>query len=225
MEADYDKLSPVGETQSRKLGEYWVRHRLTFDRVFHGPARRHTRTAEIAGQVVQGAGMPWPKPVVLPAFDEFDAFTMMRIMLPVLAQRDPETRRLQAEYEEVSHTPEAGRRLQKLFEQVSRLWCTGEFDVPDIESWAQFNQRVTASVQEVRDTASPSSSTVIFTSAGPIAATLAYSLELTPVKAIEFVWLARNASYAQFVFSGERFSMHAFNAIPHLDALELFTYR
>ena len=39
----------------------------------------------------------------------------------------------------------------------------------------------------------------------------------TPLAAIEFVWLARNCSFAEFLFSGDRFSMHSFNSIPHLD--------
>ena len=48
---------------------------------------------------------------------------------------------------------------------------------------------------------------------------------LTPLAAIEFVWLARNCSFAEFLFSGDRFSMHSFNSIPHLDDRRLLTYR
>src|SRR4051795_2046219 len=79
MEMDYDKLSPQGQEQARKLGDYWVRNNITFDRVFHGPAKRHRQTMEIAGERVRAAGLRWPEPELLTDFDEFDAFTMIRL--------------------------------------------------------------------------------------------------------------------------------------------------
>lgn len=225
MSLDYDKLSEVGEEQARKLGEYWVRNGIAFDGVCCGPAKRHIRTMEIAGSVVQSAGLPWPEPAIVPEFDEFDAFTVMRVTLPALLEYSEQVRRLHEEFESTRHTPEAGRRLQKLFEEVMRLWCTGQFDPPDVESWSQFRARISRAIDRLRCTVAPSSSTVVFTSGGPIAASVAHVLDLPDDKAIEFVWLSRNTSYSQFLCSGERFSMHSFNAIPHLDDLSLLTYR
>lgn len=225
MSLDYDKLSETGEEQSRRLGAYWVRHRITFDRIYCGPAQRHTRTMEIAGSVVQAAGLPWPEPVIVPEFDEFDAFTVMRVTMPALIENSATIRRLHQEFEAERHTPEAGRRLQKLFEEAMRLWCTGSFDTPEVESWSQFRTRISRAVDNLRCTAAPSTSTVVFTSGGPIAASVSHVLGLPDDKAIEFVWLSRNTSYSQFLFSGERFSLHAFNAIAHLDDLALLTYR
>jgi broad specificity phosphatase PhoE len=222
MQEDYDRLSPLGEEQSRKLGEYFARHRIRVDRVFHGPAKRHAGSMSIAASV---AGVDWPEGEVVPEFDEFDAYTVMKAVVPVMVQRDPVIRDLNAEFRAKQQSPEGGRVLQKLFEEVARRWCTGVFDTPDVETWAQFRQRIGGAVDRLRASAAPSSHTVVFTSAGPIAATVAYALNLTDEKAIEFVWLSRNCSYAQFLFSGDRFSMHAFNAIPHLDDLALFTYR
>ena len=34
LEENYDKLSSKGEVQSRMLGEYWVKHGVTFDQSF-----------------------------------------------------------------------------------------------------------------------------------------------------------------------------------------------
>lgn len=225
MSMDYDKLSPLGEQQAEKLGRYWAKHRIIFDRVFCGPAQRHRRTMEIAGACVRDAGLPWPEATVTPALDEFDAFTVMKALVPTMVERDEEVRRLNDEFRSKQHLPEAGRVLQKLFEAVARRWSTGDYDTPEVESWQQFRTRVAAVVREMRDSAEPSSSTVAITSGGPVAATIADCLELPDLKAIEFVWLSRNGSYSQFLFSGERFSMHAFNAIPHLDELSLLTYR
>ena len=225
MAADYDRLSPVGEEQARKLGQYWVRHGLSFDRAYHGPAKRHRQTAEIAGEVVKTAGMPWPEPEEIPALDEFDAYTMMKLLTPVLAETDEEIRSLNEDFWANQHTPEAGRLLQKLFEAVTRRWCTGEFAVPEIESWQNFQQRVGGVIEDLRKVSTNGTRTVAFTSAGPIAAALAHSLDLAPRRAVEFVWMSRNCSYAQFLSSPERLTLHAFNAIPHLDDLSLLTYR
>jgi broad specificity phosphatase PhoE len=225
MSMDYDKLSEVGEQQSRKLGDYWARHRIAFDRVVSGPAQRHRRTMEIAGEVARAAGLPWPEPEIVPEFDEFDAFTVMRVTMPLLLEHSERIRVLHEKFESNRHTPEAGRHLQKLFEEAMRLWCTGAFDTPDVESWSQFRSRISRALEGLRETSRPSSSTVVFTSGGPIAASVSHVLALPDDKAIEFVWLSRNTSYSQFLFSGARISLHAFNAIAHLDDLALFTYR
>lgn len=225
MEVDYDRLSPLGEEQARRLGHFWSRHRIVFAQVFHGPAKRHIRTMEIAGEIVRGAGLPWPEPTLIPDLDEFDAYMVQKRMLPVLIEKDERVRQLEGEFRQYQHSPEAGRLLQKLFEEVARHWSSGRFDMPEVETWSQFRRRISQALDQIRAAAGPSSNTAVFTSGGPIAATVAQVLDLPPEKAIEFVWLSRNCSYAQFLFSGERFSMHAFNAIPHFDDLSMLTYR
>lgn len=225
MSEDYDRLSTIGEEQAVKLGEFWVRHGIEFDACFHGPAKRHTRTAEIAAEVVKAAGMQWPEAEVIHDVDEFDAFRVARLLTPRLVEANPEVRRLNEDFMANRHTPEGGRALQKLFEAVARIWCSGDFDTPDLESWTQFRDRVQRGVERIRQTCAGGKNVVVVTSGGPIAATLAQVLGLDPLTAIEFVWLSRNCSFAEFLFSGDRFSVHSFNSIPHLDDRRLLTYR
>lgn len=225
MSEDYDRLSPLGEEQARKLGEFWVRHRIQFDFCFHGPANRHIRTLEIASEYVRQAGLHWPREQMIPELDEFDAFRMMQFLTPRLVESDPEVRRLNDEFEANRNTPDAGRLLQKLFEAVSRSWCSGVHDVPELESWTQFQARIQSGVDRIRKVAEQGRNVVAISSGGPIAATVAQALGLPPLTAVEFVWLSRNGSFSEFLFSGERFSMHSFNSIPHLDDRRLLTYR
>ena len=225
MSADYDKLSPMGEEQAVKLGQFWVRHEWTFDRVFHGPAKRHIRTMELAGAQVKDAGLPWPKPELLTAFDEFDAYSMMKLMVPQLVEVDDEVRARNQAFVDHQDSPEAGRLLQLLFEAVAHHWCTDKFATPGVETWSQFRERITAAVMQLRSSAPRSSHTAVFTSAGPIAATVASALDLRPNKSIEFVWLSRNCSYSEFLMSGDRFSLSSFNSFPHLDDKRYLTYR
>ena len=225
MSMDYDRLSSLGEEQAVRLGQYWVKHGISFDRIFHGPAQRHIRTMAIAGEVVKSAGLPWPEPVAIPDFDEFDAFTMMRLVMPLLVAKHQHIRELNADFEANRETVEAGRKLQKLFEAAATQWAIDGIELEQCESWSQFRRRIASAVDQLRSTAAQSSSSVVFTSSGPIAATLAHVLNLSDAKAIEFVWLSRNGSYSQFLFSGERFSMHSFNSVGHLSELSLLTYR
>ncbi|MEJ7605654.1 MAG: histidine phosphatase family protein [Bryobacteraceae bacterium] len=225
MSEDYDRLSGIGQEQARKIGVFWARHRWTFDQVFYGPAKRHLHTMEIARNVVTSADLPWPDPVLVPGFDEFDAFQVMKAMVPVLVERDANVDRLHREFRQNQSSPQAGKVLQALFEEVARHWCSGEFDIPEIESWDTFRSRIASAIELVRAAATKSSSVAVFTSGGPIAATIAQVLNLDSHKAIEFVWLSRNCSYSEFLFTGDRFSMSSFNSFPHLDDHSLLTYR
>jgi broad specificity phosphatase PhoE len=225
MAEDYDRLSSLGELQARKLGEFWVRHGITFDAALHGPAKRHIRTMQIASESVRAAGLPWPEARCIADFDEFDAYQMMKEMVPVLVELDPEIRRLQDDFQASRHAPEAGQKLQKMFEAVCRHWCEGGHGIPEVETWNDFRSRVGSAVDSIRVAAAASTHTVVFTSGGPIACTVAQCLDLPPAVAIEFLWLSRNGSFSEFLFSNNRFSMHSFNSIPHLDHRELLSYR
>jgi broad specificity phosphatase PhoE len=66
---------------------------------------------------------------------------------------------------------------------------------------------------------------VIFSSGGVMAATVRLALDLSAARTLELSWTPRNASYSEFLFSGERFSLSTFNAFPHLDSAELLTLR
>ena len=53
-------LSPVGELQARALGEWWLRHGVTFDEVYCGALPRQARTAEVVADCYRAAGQRWP---------------------------------------------------------------------------------------------------------------------------------------------------------------------
>lgn len=225
MAQDYDRLSQTGEVQAQKLGVFWAKHRFVFDQVYSGPAQRHRRTCEIAGEVVRAAGLPWPDPVILPDVDEFDAAKVGQYYIPVLAARDDNFRALYEQFVAAQHRPEAGKLLQTLFEIVAGHWASGEIPIDEVETWQAFRDRVSAAICRVRAAAPRSSSTVVFTSAGPISASLSMVLDLPPKKSLDLMWTSRNCSYSEFLFSGERLSLASYNSIPHLDSRELLTFR
>ena len=101
----------------------------------------------------------------------------------------------------------------------------GEFAAPSIESWDEFCLRVERGLALVVSKTTAAASAVIFTSAGPIGAAMRRALHLSGEDALRVTWMSRNASFSEFLASGERFTLSTFNAHPHLDGDGLLTYR
>jgi broad specificity phosphatase PhoE len=225
LETNYDRLSARGEVQSRALGEYWARARTAFDQVYHGPAERHVRTGELVADAYRSAGLTWPESVLAPELDEYPGIEVMRTFLPGLTEQHEDIRALEAEFREAAGKSVAARVYDRLFQRITRMWVAGELDSPEVETWKSFCERVDRGITRIREAAAKNSSIVVFTSGGVIAATARIALDLSPDKTLELSWSPRNASYSEFRFSGERFSLSSFNNLPHLQDAELVTYR
>src|SRR5258708_9749732 len=132
MAENYDKLSPMGERQARKLGEFWLRQGVSFDHVFYGPAQRHIRTGEIVRDLFREADMDWPEPVIVRDLDEFDAAKLMAILMPVLAEENEVVRSLNEAYQAGRENPDVGLLLERLFAHVARIWASGQ-QHPELE--------------------------------------------------------------------------------------------
>jgi broad specificity phosphatase PhoE len=98
LEPNYDKLSALGEAQSRLLGEYWAQRKITFDRVCVGPCARQKDTVNLVSDAYQKAGMNFPEPLTLPEFDEYHAQEVLRATLPALLEKDQQIRDLHAAF-------------------------------------------------------------------------------------------------------------------------------
>ena len=131
LEEDYDKLSSIGETQSRQLGRYWADRDLRFDRVISGPRVRQVRTAELVGEGYRQAGVPWPDTEIVPEFDEFQFGGILESFLPNLIETNQHIRQLMADYENAESMPEKKKKFQKAFEAIVDLWISGQLK-PDI---------------------------------------------------------------------------------------------
>src|ERR1039457_3082384 len=216
LERDYDKLCANGEAQAGLLGEYWSRRGVVFGSVYSGPRVRQLETARIVAEAYRSAGHGFPETAVL------------RECLPQLLQVNAEIKELHCAYEDSRESSESGDRrktFQKLFEAVISKWVAGETAAAGIESWHEFCLRVERGLaQVVRDTP-PAASAVVFTSAGTIGAAMRRALHLSAEDTLRLTWMSRNASFSEFLASGERFTLSTFNAHPHLDGNGLLTYR
>jgi len=225
LEQNYDRLTALGERQARILGEYWLRTSTTFDQVYCGPAARHVRTSQIVADVFRSAGVAWPEPIPLPEVDEYPGIEVIRTFLPGLMETHEDIRALEAEFREAGDKSVAARIYDRMFQQVTAMWVAGELDSADVETWKAFCDRVDRAIALIRDGSGKNGRVVVFTSGGVIAATVRIALDLAAQRTLELSWTSRNASYSEFLFTIERFSLSSFNNHPHLEGPELLTYR
>jgi broad specificity phosphatase PhoE len=225
LEHDYDKLSFHGEAQSRLLGDYWARRNVAFDRVFSGPRVRQQDTARIVGERYRNSGIAFPEPVVMREFDEYAADAVLDRSLPRLLESDENIGNLHRAFLASDGGEERRRSFQKMFEIVIGRWVAGKLAVPGVESWSEFCARVNRGIAQIVSGARPGELAAVFSSGGPIAVAMQRALNLSPRDTLGTLWMSRNCSYSEFLFSRDRFTLSAFNAFPHLDDPELLTYR
>lgn len=225
LAADYDRLSSTGELQARILGEYWARHKLHFDRVCTGPRVRHQHTEKIVRETYANNGLSFPMPVVFEEFDEFQGDVVMEKCLPRLCEQNSHISELETAVRKANSPPQRHRSYQKLFEAVVTMWVAGELPAEGVESWEMFIARVNRGLSRFLSMAGKSETCAVFTSGGPVAVAAQRALRLSPQATLQLAWMPRNCSYAEFLFSADRFTLSTFNSFQHLDDPSLLTYR
>lgn len=222
---NYDQLSPLGEQQARRLGEYWVRRGVRFDQVYTGPRARQIETAALVGEAFAKAGLPWPQPQFVDELDEHQVDRLIKISMKVIAERHPNIGRLHADYQKAELPRDKHRTFQLMFEEVVKLWVAGQVDAPGIETWQAFKGRVEDGLKRIVDGQARGRSVAAFSSVGAITGCLRAALGCADLTALDLGWRLRNCSITEFVFSRDRLTLESFNAYPHLEDPALWTYR
>lgn len=224
---DYDRLSPLGEAQSERLGEYWIRLGEVFSEVYVGPLRRQQQTAELVGAAFGRAGIQWPEPVVLSQLDEYDLTGLLDRFGPALASRDAAFAELVESFGKTEEARERTRAFQRMFETLLTHWQSAQ-DVAEtdlLESWPVFRDRVCSALDRMTEPVSRGRRIAAFTSGGFIGAAVARVLRAPDRSALELSWRLRNASLTNLVFTPGRMTLDDFNTIPHLPDSAEWTYR
>ncbi|WP_407570105.1 histidine phosphatase family protein [Deinococcus altitudinis] len=223
FEDDTDRLSKLGEAQAWAVGTYLRASGVAPTRVVHGPLVRQTRTAVLAGEMAAGDG--WPAAETLPGLAEYDGDGMLRLLAPVLAERDPAFALLlhDAEALRENELPDRNRAFQKMLERLLNSYLLGETVHPEVETWADFRGRVQAALENILS--SPNGSTVLaFTSGGVIGSVVAGVLDAPDASVLKLNWRVRNASVTRFTFGSGRISLDSFNETGHLSP-QLLSWR
>lgn len=225
LEQNYDKLSQLGEAQARLLGEYWAQRNVVFDRVATGPCVRQQDTAKLISEEFRKSGLEFPKPLMLPEFNEYQGEVVLGRSLPELLKIDQTICDLHAAFQSSSDSARKRATFQKLFEAVIGKWVDGAIALPGVETWSEFCFRVNSGLTKFLASAGRREQLAIVTSGGPIAVAMQRALNLSPQHTLEVSWMSHNCSWSEFLYSKDRFTLSAFNAHPHLNEPAMLTYR
>lgn len=219
--ADYDNLSPLGQQQSVRLGEYFRQKGLAFDAVMTGTLRRQLQTyagiregmeasftagpprgetatpvgsATPAGASV-GAALLWP------GLNEFDSEAVIATIHPHRL-RKPDT-------------PELYRHHFRLLREGLTQWMNGVVSPQGMPSYREFQIGVTSALDHIRQNLD--GNVLIVSSGGPIATAVGHVLGTTPETTIELNLRIRNSAITEFAFTPKRHTLLTYNTLPHLE--------
>ena len=203
--ADYDRLSPLGEEQSRLLGASLAARGVRPDLVLRGSMRRHRQTAAAA---VTAAG--WEADVLEDAdWDEFDHLTTLSGG-PLFEEREGEA------YDD---------RVVR-FEATIDRWASGRHDDDYRETFADFQRRVGAAAERLLDRLEPKQTAVVFTSGGPVSVVCATLLDGGLPAWTRLAKVVVNSSVTKVLDGRRGPTLVSFNDHSHLEPdPDLITYR
>jgi broad specificity phosphatase PhoE len=201
-EADYDRLSPLGHQQARRLGQYlserFAREGVQIDTVLMGSLRRHRETWE---GMAQGAG--WThSPDVWPGLNEYDSEALIQAIHPEALPKPD--------------TPELYRHHFRLLRDALKAWMDGRVTPQGMPSYAQFVQGIENALDHVRQNCPGNA--MIVSSGGPISTAVGRVLGTPPETTIELNLRIRNTALSEFAFTPKRHMLVTYNTLPHLDS-------
>lgn len=213
---DYDRLSELGHRQARVLGDFWVDNGIELDAVVVGSLRRHRETLSGVQDAYRAAGKRFPEPQEDAGWNEYDAHTAMKRLAPELGERDPVFGKLITAALENLEGPDRDRHFQRAFEAFMAAWVAGDIADDEVETFAQFHQRVAEARSRVLGQ-SGIGKVAVFTSGGPIGTAVQLTMQAPVSQFLALNSRVRNASLTHLLFSKARVSLDQFNLVHHLE--------
>lgn len=228
---NYDQLSEKGFVQARLLGEQLVSEKVPFDKVYVGPLLRQKQTLEEVRKAYKRAGLTFPtEDLILPELSEHSGSSVMRELMPFFQQHDPIFQEYVSKVVSKVET-EPAEQIQhflKAFHHFLRLWATdnlGTQHPSHIETWQAFRARVNRGIHRMMEENQEGQTIAAFSSAGAVSASVGFVTDMkNEQKVVELGGQVRNSSISEYVFSGKRINLHAFNRTPHIKDPTLITH-
>ncbi|MES1944789.1 phosphoglycerate mutase [Salinisphaera sp. PC39] len=218
-QANYDRLSELGERQAAITGRYLAAMGERFDAKLSGDMARQRVTGERAREAWEDA----PALAIQSGFNEYDADGLFRAYLPQMLQENPELAARQRELFQ-------DRKLfQRVFLKIMDKWLAGEpHEAGDFEPWEAFRQRVTDALAAIHRDYDRDARIAVYTSGGPIAVAVAAALGLDGHRTLDLNWRIHNAAITELSSNRRGWALHGFNNVTHLRLEKdptLITYR
>ncbi|MFA6011245.1 MAG: histidine phosphatase family protein [Desulfobacteraceae bacterium] len=219
-DSNYDKLSELGQTQSRILGKYLRKTGVVFDKVYTGDMSRQTETAMIALAEMDENAKP-AETLTDPAFNEYDHRSIITALLPGLMEDEP------AMNDILPNIFKDNREFQKMFGKIMDRWVSGQYETPGAESFKEYVGRVEQGLERAAEKGD-GSQIGIFTSGGVVSVAMKTALGLSDEEAMRLGWWVKNTAITVLDRRKGRFNLMSFNNLAHLElenGAELLTYR
>ncbi|MBD3584248.1 histidine phosphatase family protein [Salinimonas sp. HHU 13199] len=198
---NYDVLSALGEQQAQWLADYFDEHEMQFDQLYCGTLQRQIKTIEPVFRTLAAKSASLASPQQLPAFNEFDFMQIIREFL----KHNPE-------YHRDSPTAKYWFRLLKL---SMNAWGNNALPYsPETEQWTDFVNRVKAGLSTC--TENDPKRVLVVSSGGVIACAVGIVLGLESQQIVQLNLQIQNASITRLFKGREGWSLHSFNALPHM---------
>ncbi len=188
---DYDCLSDLGQQQTALTGQYLASSGISLKAIYEGDLKRQRQTADA---IAAHYDSPIPR-IVEPGFNELDTEQQLDCLVPELIRNHSE---LAALLEEAMTSK---KYFQKLLKIVFNHWVLDQPEVAGLESWPAFSQRIAASVQRVMAEQGASSTTLVSTSGGVIAAVAQQVLGVSDEKVYSLFEAVYNASITRLIYN------------------------
>ena len=206
--ADYDRLSPLGETQARHLGEWLAADAASFYAgVIRGSLRRHAQTLQAIEAAFAAAGRVLPAAIVDPGWNEFEHEPLLRAYAAAFAD-DPNL---------ASAVTGDVRAQRAVLVAAVKAWREGLLDAEVAETWSAFGARVAAARARI---ASAGERVLIVTSGGPMWRCAQAALGVDDSGLARLDLALRNTGISDFRHDNPRWTMLSWNEVPHLSRVE-----
>lgn len=200
---NYDRLSPIGQEQSRILGQWWLSQGFSPNAAFHGTLQRQRDTGSLSLAALEQNNR-------VPPMSEHAGLN------------EYNHRVIEAHFasEHSNYTPEA-MSFDEYLGILSR-WRDYQADGknPQIEPWNEFKKRgwetIKELTQQAHNEAEHDAEVVFFTSGGVIATVFSTVLDLDFEHTVNLIWRIRNTSITTFSLSNDTAKLVEFNSIAHL---------
>jgi broad specificity phosphatase PhoE len=216
---NYDQLTDLGFTQSRALGEYFLRMRLEFDFVGSGTLKRQKQTLDAALAPLREEGICTSPALEIPEFNEFDSGLWLHIAQRIRLE-DPEFAKLYERYKVLQSAgrPSSRQLFVRLIQRVLHDWVSGEQKEP--YSFDDYKTKVLSGLSKIpRDC----NSALIATSSTPVAVLTGHSLGLEKAEFLPLMRWISNTSWNVFQWEEGKILPITLNSYPHIQDPDLLT--
>lgn len=205
--ADYDALSPLGQQQAARLGQWLRESGQNITQVVLGSMRRHRQTTEAC---MENFGVPEDRDWYVDAgFDEYDHEDMIVVMRPEFRDPGALARALESE-------PNPRRAFQHIFIQAFQRWTSGDHDEEYKESWPGFRARCEAALDRTLTRAGSGQRIAVFTSGGVISVISAGLLHMPDHRVGDLNSAIVNSSVTRLLYQPGKLSLSTLNCHDHL---------